>query len=250
MPPEPPIPARKKLNWRSGLDTAGVVVFIVACVTLTYAAWHRLNPPPTATQATGAPPERPLPPEPPLPFEPIDISGSVTLGSPAAKLALVLYSDFECPFCRKFAAESLPAVKKELVDTGRVRLAFRHLPLDIHPMARKAAVAAECARGQGRFWEMHDGLFAVARPMTPAAPLEVGRSVGLKLDDLEACLAGPQSAQKVEEDIASARIAGVLGTPTLLLGSVGDDGRVTFKLRLKGAQTAAMIATAVKAFGG
>lgn len=81
------------------------------------------------------------------------------LGDMNAKVTLIEYSDFQCPFCDKFFRETYPLLKKEYVDTGKVRLVYRHFPLSFHPLAEPAARASECANEQGKFWEMHDGIF-------------------------------------------------------------------------------------------
>lgn len=81
------------------------------------------------------------------------------MGSADAPLTLVEYSDFQCPFCRRFFNETLSEIKKNYIDTGRVRLVYRHYPLPFHDAAQKSAEATECAAKQGKFWEMHDAIF-------------------------------------------------------------------------------------------
>lgn len=81
-------------------------------------------------------------------------------GSPTAPVWMVIVSDFQCDSCRAFAVNVLPLIRKEYVDAGRVRIAFVNDPQEIHFNARFAANAALCAGGSGRFWEMHDSLFA------------------------------------------------------------------------------------------
>jgi len=84
-------------------------------------------------------------------------------GNPNAQITLIEYSDFECPFCLKFFKESYPILKQEYIDTGKIRFVYRHfmLPPNRHPMAEPSARASECAAEQGKFWEMHDGIFAL-----------------------------------------------------------------------------------------
>ena len=81
------------------------------------------------------------------------------LGDEKAPVTIVEYSDFQCPFCRSFFEGSYAEIKKEYIDTGRVRLVYRHWPLDFHPMAQPSARAVECASEQGKFWQMHDAIF-------------------------------------------------------------------------------------------
>lgn len=104
------------------------------------------------------------------PLTPEEASGSAqvdvangklpVLGKDSAKLTIVEFSDFQCPFCESFFTGTYPQLKKNYIDTGKVKLAFRHYPLTgIHPNAQRAHEAAECANEQGKFWEYHDLLF-------------------------------------------------------------------------------------------
>lgn len=81
---------------------------------------------------------------PPVPSHPIAGDGELTIGSPTARIVLIEFSDFECPYCERFARDTLPTLKGEFVDTGHVQLVFKHLPLAIHQNAVSAAIAAEC----------------------------------------------------------------------------------------------------------
>lgn len=83
------------------------------------------------------------------------------LGSADAPVTIVEYSDFQCPFCRNFFEQTYGTLKKEYIDTGKAKLVYRHYPLsEIHPIANKSGEAVECAAEQGKFWEMHDAIFA------------------------------------------------------------------------------------------
>jgi protein-disulfide isomerase len=81
------------------------------------------------------------------------------LGNKNAKVTIVEYSDFQCPYCEQFFTSTLGQIKKDYIDTGKVKLAFRQYPLPFHPNAEKAAEATECAHEQGKFWAYHDILF-------------------------------------------------------------------------------------------
>lgn len=82
-----------------------------------------------------------------------------SIGDRDAKVVIVEFSDFECPFCRRFFTDTLPQIKKNYVDTGKAVMYYRHLPLDFHPLAKPFAMASECANEQGKFWEFHDKIF-------------------------------------------------------------------------------------------
>lgn len=89
----------------------------------------------------------------------VNVQGSYSLGSDDAKVTLVEFSDFECPFCARHFSQTYPQLKSEYIDTGKLKYVFKHFPLSFHPNAQKASEAAECAGDQGKFWEMHDLIF-------------------------------------------------------------------------------------------
>ena len=111
------------------------------------------------------------------------VADAPSLGRADAPVTLVEFSDFQCPFCGRFFATTLPALKKDYIDTGKLRYVFRDFPLDqLHPNARKAAEAAHCAGEQGKYWEMHDVLFQNQRALAPSQLTEYARAVGVAGD--------------------------------------------------------------------
>ena len=139
-------------------------------------------------------------------------------GDPGAPYELVMYGDFECPYCA--ASQSILArVRKRLGDD--LRFAFRHLPLeDLHPHARHAAEAAEAAAAQGAFWEMHDALYAARGHLADADLISHARDLGLDADRVAAELASGAHAGRVERDAASARALGISSTPAFFVNGV------------------------------
>jgi protein-disulfide isomerase len=100
-------------------------------------------------------------PEPtPISVKNLTLGDSPFLGQAEANVALVEYADFQCPFCETFFSNDLSEIKKEYVDTGKIKFVFKHLPLEFHPNAKPAAIASECANEQGKFWPFHDSLFS------------------------------------------------------------------------------------------
>lgn len=90
----------------------------------------------------------------------VDTGHLPILGNSNAKVTLVEFSDFQCPFCERFYSDAYQQIKKEYVDTGKVKVYFRHFPLvQLHPMATPFALASECANEQGQFWKFHDKIF-------------------------------------------------------------------------------------------
>ena len=142
-------------------------------------------------------------------------------GSPEAKVTMVEFSDYTCPFCAQFALWTLPRIERNYIETGKVRLVFRSLP--IHgDRSRKAAEAALCAHEQGRFWEYHDRLFAASLAgergaFTPEGLLSIAGELGLDGEEFERCLGSDRYEQAIEEDIAAAERLGVEGTPTFFI---------------------------------
>ena len=188
-----------------------------------------------ALAAAPSAPVRPQrPPEPPVPSEPLSLVGAATTGAKSATAALVMYSDYQCPFCGRFERENLPEIRKKYVDKGVLLLAFREFPLSIHQHAEKAAEAAECAGQQGKFWDMHDQLFAHQQQLDDSDLRQYAHALGLA-PGFDTCLAGT-TATKVANDESSGRSIQVSGTPTFFLGQLQTDGRVKVTNRWTGAQ--------------
>lgn len=136
------------------------------------------------------------------------------LGRPTAPVTLVEFSDYQCPFCQRFFLATLPTLKKDYIDTGKVRYVFRDFPLDqIHPQARKAAEAAHCAGEQGKYWEMHDVLFGNQQALQPPKLSEHARALGLDGARFDQCLTSGTHAARVNQGLTDGRAAGVQGTP-------------------------------------
>ncbi|MBP9747465.1 DsbA family protein [Patescibacteria group bacterium] len=151
-------------------------------------------------------------------------------GNKNAKVTLIEYSDFECPFCKRF----VPTVEQALKDfPNDVRVVYRHFPLrSIHPNAQKAGEAAECAGklgGGGKFWEMHDKLFA-APSLTVDGMKAMAKEIGLDQGKFNTCLDNNETAEKVNADFNEGGASGVEGTPatfvngTLVSGAIPYDG--------------------------
>lgn len=134
-------------------------------------------------------------------------------GDEDAKITMIEFSDFECPFCARFH----PTVKQILDEyEGDVRVVYRHFPLrSIHPMAQKAAEASECAADQGKFWEMHDKLFDLnsAGTLTLEGMKGAAQQLGLNTSSFNNCLDSGEMAAAVDEDYNDGLAGGVSGTP-------------------------------------
>jgi protein-disulfide isomerase len=135
-------------------------------------------------------------------------------GFPEAPVVIIEFADFQCPFCRK-ALSALEKVRAAY--PKQVRLVYRHFPIDVlHPQARLAAQAAECAGAQGRFWEYHDRLFTNV-DLFPAQLRELAKGLNLDVAAFEECLNGEWARGKVAQDVEAGNRAGVSGTPTFFI---------------------------------
>jgi protein-disulfide isomerase len=180
-----------------------------------------------AVALTGLVHKRPVPPK------PGDVPAYRQKGPSSARVTITVYSDFECPFCRRGAQAVQGLTQRYPHD---LHVVFRHKPLMMmHPYARLAAQAAECAGLQGKFWEFHDALFSHqddwARP--PDAMKQVvalAKGAGLDMTAFDACFKSPATSALVEADLKDADARGVNATPTFLIGDqryVGDKQLLT-----------------------
>ena len=161
----------------------------------------------------------------------LDLAGrrlSVSLeGAPmrgeGADVTLVVFADFECPFCRR-QADVLR--KLEASFPGRVRVAFKHFPLPFHPNARLAAQAAACAhrQGQAKFWALHDAFFRSAQPLTRETIDRLAGDAGIDTTRLWADVIGGACAARVQSDVDEGRTIGIEATPTLLVNGLKITG--------------------------
>jgi protein-disulfide isomerase len=144
-------------------------------------------------------------------------------GPAAAPITIVEFSDFQCPFCSRLKP-TLDQVKQKYGD--KVRIVFRQYPLPIHNNAPKAAEASLCANDQGKFWEMHDAMFADQQGLAPDALKAKATKIGLKADQFASCLDTGKHADEVKKDIAAGSAAGVNGTPAMFVNGRFISGAV------------------------
>jgi len=164
----------------------------------------------------------------------VSVDDDPALGSEDAPVVIVEFSDFQCPFCRRFHQQTLPLIISEYVETGKVRFVFRDFPLmRIHPQAEPAAQAAECADEQGKFWEMHDLLFErqaewSGNPQARAIFEGYARELGLDGEEFSACLQEGRYAQEIQKDLQDGVRYGVRGTPAFFINGMKLEGAWPF----------------------
>jgi protein-disulfide isomerase len=164
--------------------------------------------------ARAAPPPRPSGPDPERAYN-LPVGKSPVKGPDDAPVTIVEFSDYQCPFC----ARSEPLVKEALAAyPTQARLVYKHFPLvAIHPQAMNAALAAAAAQRQGKFWEMHEILFANQRALAPEQIKEYARQLGLDMAKFEADLQSDEVKAVVQDDSQLAQRVGVRGTPTIFV---------------------------------
>ncbi len=156
-------------------------------------------------------------PEPELAAVKFDLEGRPRRGKPDAKVTVVVFSDFECPYC-KTAVPAVDALLEKYPDD--VQVVFFQFPLSFHASARPSAIASLCAHDQGQFWAFHDALFAAQSELGPDLFAATATTLGLDAAKFEACLADPKTGARVDADLAAGREAVVGGTPSFFV-----DGR-------------------------
>jgi len=147
-----------------------------------------------------------------------------------ADVTVIEFSDFQCPFCSKFYTQTLSQLEENYIDTGKINFVFRDLPLDsLHPNARPAHIAAECADEQKKFWDYHDILFEKQSQWQrlPSAELQTtltqyASDLGLQTANFESCLESKEIADEVNSDAAAAASLGITGTPSFFIGNEKD----------------------------
>ncbi len=158
----------------------------------------------------------------------IETEGHATLGSDSAPVELVVFSCFECPFCRRFDA-SINRLREDEALASQVRLVFRHFPLrNMHPMAQKAHEASVCAEDQGKFWEYHDALWADDNISLDGLE-QHARLVGLDTEEFAQCLNSGSSYERVQTDLEAALALGQTGTPAVFVNGRYIGGAVSFE---------------------
>ncbi|HVW67142.1 MAG TPA: thioredoxin domain-containing protein [Candidatus Peribacteraceae bacterium] len=154
-----------------------------------------------------------------------------TEGNPNAKVTVIEYTDFQCPFCERHFSQTYPQIKKDYIDTGKIKYELRYFPLtSIHPNAEKSAEAADCAQDQGKFWEMHDKLFSTQNDWANldnsgavADFKQYAAGLGLDTTKFNSCLDNGEKASDIQKYVADGGKAGIDGTPGFWV--IGPNGK-------------------------
>jgi len=167
----------------------------------------------------------------------VNIDGWLLRGNPKARVLLIEFSDYECPYCIRHAMSVGKQLQSDFVAPGKIQYTFANNPLRIHSDARLLALAALCAGRQDHYWEMHDAIFEL-RPRNKNAVFAVGAGLG-SLDGMkfQECIeSGAGLKTQIERDTETAKALGLTGTPGFALAVLEDNGRATVKTVIQGAQ--------------
>lgn len=154
----------------------------------------------------------------------IPIKGAPVTGPADAKITIVEFSDFQCPYCAAAVPQIHDLLKKY---PTQIKLIFKQFPLEEHPQAALAATAAVAAQKQGKFWPMHDALFAHSNNLSRKAILGYAQELGLNVDKLEADMDTTEIRVQVEHDVQDGNDANVQGTPTIFINGQRYNGAIT-----------------------
>lgn len=192
-----------------------------------------------AAQPSNAPQNPQLPQASPTPLQKQNVtSGHFPVkGNAGAKVKIIEFADFRCPFCERFFSQTEPQLIKDYVDTGKASIYFRQYPF-LGPASVVAANAAECANDQGKFWDFHDYLYknqpaeTDTSLFTTAGMTQIATTLGMDGTQFSSCLDGKTDDAKAQADLADGQKAGVNGTPTFFVNGtplVGAQPYAAFK---------------------
>jgi len=167
-----------------------------------------------------------------------------SMGSASAPVTVVEFADYQCPYCLRFTKTTFPYLKRDFIDTGKVRWVALNLPLSFHKDARKAAQAAHCAGEQGKFWEMREVLFKNPQKLGGEFLPEHAASVGIDVEAFNACLASDRHLDDIDKDARDASAVRLTGTPSFIIGKTASD-RISGQV-VVGAQPLNVFAAAIK----
>jgi protein-disulfide isomerase len=154
----------------------------------------------------------------------VSIEGAYTMGSKDAPLTMVEFTDFQCPFCQRFHVQTFAELKKNYIDTGKLRFVSRDLPLDFHPNALQAAQAGRCAGEQGQFWAMRERMNSNPDKLDMTSLAEFALGLKLNVANFRSCVESGKYKNAIRTDSQTAEKIGANGTPSFVLGKSTPEG--------------------------
>jgi len=160
--------------------------------------------------------------------EGVGIGSNPIKGNVNAPVLMVEFSDFQCPYSKKFYQQAFPLIEKEYISTGKVKFAYRDLPLGFHTLAKPAAIAARCAGKQGKYWQMF-GKIILSNSFDTEILKKYAQELGLNIKAYDDCLSKDEFQGELESDIKDAAKFGVSGTPAFFINGRFVNGAYPFE---------------------
>ena len=180
---------------------------------------------------------------------PIPLAGfeQMTLGNQDAAIAILEFSDYECPYCAKHYKNVLPKLRERYIDKGAVKYVMKDFPLEFHAHAKKASLSVRCAGEQGQYWLMHNAIFDAHGQATDQLLDDLVKQLKLDSKAFKRCLNNPAQMAAIEKDIALGAGLGISGTPAFVVGTVKDQQLINYK-RFDGVQSFETFADVIERF--
>ncbi len=168
----------------------------------------------------------------------IDLAGTnkLSIGKQDASIAILEFSDYECPYCAKHYKNVLPKLRESYINTGKVKYVMKDFPLEFHAHAKAASLATRCAGEQNQYWPMHNAIFEAKGQATEQLVNDAIKKLKLNEKKFKSCLEDPKQTTDIENDIALGASLGVTGTPAFVVGIVKDKKLINYK-RVDGVQS-------------
>lgn len=183
---------------------------------------------------TGAAAAEPIPTAkaeaPPTPTAQVSVDDDYVLGNADAPVTIIEFSDFQCSFCARLYSDAILQIKEKYVKTGKVKFVFRDFPLDFHKEAQPAAIAANCAGEQGKYYEFHDKIFENQGSLGGDSYRRWAGEIGLDVAMWQSCLTDPKQVEEIRKDIRDGAAAGVRGTPATFVNGKMVSGAQPFSV--------------------
>ncbi|MDA2921176.1 DsbA family protein [Desulfobacterota bacterium AH_259_B03_O07] len=166
----------------------------------------------------------------------VSIDDDPIKGDPNAPVTIIEFSDYQCPFCKRFYDNTLGQIDEEYISKGKVRLVFRDYPLGFHKKAMPAAIAANCAGEQGKYWEVHDFFFENPTKLDVDSVLNSSKELNLNEDQFRKCAEDKTKEAEVNKDFEAGQKYGVRGTPSFFIGKTDNGKKEMTGVYVRGAQ--------------
>ena len=147
------------------------------------------------------------------------------MGFANAPLTIVVFSDFECRYCRMFHDQVFPSLRQEYIDTGIVRFVHKDLPLLFHEQAWSASVASRCAGEQHRYWDLHHAIFDQQNCLGCKGVIEIAEELGIDTSALQSCMDRESTDILINTNLSEAQLNNIRATPTFVIGPTRNDGK-------------------------